>query len=87
MYEQFERVFSCSARIALSPIRSTLSKNWANPADVTVAALMINLRRGWSMKAEMLAQLVADAFMMVVWRRGKLKAVMHHSDQSSQYTQ
>ena len=56
------------------PASSALSKNWAKP-DVAVAALMINLRRGWSMKAEMSAQLVADALMMAVWRRGKPKAV------------
>jgi hypothetical protein len=63
---QFARIFSCSARIALSPASSTLSENWANPTDVTVAALMINLRVAWSMKTEMLAQLIADALMMVV---------------------
>lgn len=41
---------------------------------------------GWSMKAEMTAQLVADALMMAVWRRGKPESVMHHSDRGSQYT-
>ena len=41
---------------------------------------------GWSMKAEMNAQLVTDALMMAVWRRGKPEAVMHHSDRGSQYT-
>lgn len=41
---------------------------------------------GWSMKAEMTAQLVTDALMMAVWRRGKPEAVMHHSDRGSQYT-
>lgn len=41
---------------------------------------------GWSMKPEMTAQLVADALMMAVWRRGKPEAVMHHSDRGSQYT-
>ena len=30
--------------------------------------------------------LVADALMMAVWRRGKPVAVLHHSDQGSQYT-
>ena len=69
----------------LEPASSALSKNWAKP-DVAVAALMLNLRRGWSVKAEMSAQLVADAFMMAVWRRGKPEAVMHHSDRGSQYT-
>lgn len=41
---------------------------------------------GWSMKGEMTAQLVADALMMAVWRRGKPESVMHHSDRGSQYT-
>ncbi len=41
---------------------------------------------GWSMKAEMTSQLVTDALMMAVWRRGKPEAVMHHSDRGSQYT-
>lgn len=41
---------------------------------------------GWSMKAEMNAQLITDALMMAVWRRGKPEAVMHHSDRGSQYT-
>ena len=34
----------------------------------------------------MTAQLVMDALMMAVFRRGRPKAVMHHSDQGSQYT-
>jgi putative transposase len=41
---------------------------------------------GWSMKAEMTAQLVADALIMAIWRRGKPDALLHHSDQGSQYT-
>jgi transposase InsO family protein len=35
---------------------------------------------GWSMKAEMNAQLVTDALMMAIWRRGKPDALLHHSD-------
>jgi putative transposase len=34
----------------------------------------------------MTAQLVIDALMMSIWRRGKPSALMHHSDQGSQYT-
>ena len=34
----------------------------------------------------MTAQLVTDALMMAIWRRGKPDALLHHSDQSSQYT-
>jgi putative transposase len=41
---------------------------------------------GWSMSATMTAQLVADAMMMAIWRRGKPDALLHHSDQGSQYT-
>lgn len=41
---------------------------------------------GWSMQASMTSQLVADALMMAVWRRGKPVELLHHSDQGSQYT-
>jgi putative transposase len=41
---------------------------------------------GWSMKPEMTSQLVTDALMMAVWRRGKPEALMHHSDRGSQYS-
>ncbi|CAH1691551.1 hypothetical protein CHELA1G11_20915 [Hyphomicrobiales bacterium] len=49
-----------------------------------VAAVIDLLSRrvvGWSMKAEMTAQLVTDALMMAIWRRGKPVALLHHSDQ------
>ena len=41
---------------------------------------------GWSMSSTMTAQLVIDALMMALWRRGKPVSLMHHSDQGSQYT-
>jgi putative transposase len=41
---------------------------------------------GWAMKAEMTAQLVTDALIMAIWRRGKPDSLLHHSDQGSQYT-
>ena len=41
---------------------------------------------GWSMHASMTSQLVADALMMAVWRRGRPVQLLHHSDQGSQYT-
>ena len=34
----------------------------------------------------MTAQLVTDAFVMAIWRRGKPNALLHHSDRGSQYT-
>ncbi len=41
---------------------------------------------GWSIKADRDASLVMDALMMAVWRRGEADALLHHSDQGSQYT-
>ena len=41
---------------------------------------------GWSMHDSMTSQLVADALMMAVWKRGKPVQLLHHSDQGSQYT-
>ena len=41
---------------------------------------------GWSMQPTMTSQLVMDALMMAVFRRGRPKSVLHHSDQGSQYT-
>ena len=34
----------------------------------------------------MTAQTVTDALLMAIWRRGKPDALLHHSDQGSQYT-
>lgn len=41
---------------------------------------------GWSMQPTMTAQLVMDALLMAILRRGRPQAVLHHSDQGSQYT-
>ena len=41
---------------------------------------------GWSMSDTMQARMVSDALLMALWRRGKPKALMNHSDQGSQYT-
>jgi putative transposase len=38
------------------------------------------------MQTEMTAQLVTDALVMAIWRRGKPDALLHHSDRGSQYT-
>ena len=38
------------------------------------------------MSATMTAQLVADALLMAIWRRGKPDALLHHSDRGNQYT-
>lgn len=34
----------------------------------------------------MTAQLVTDALLMAIWRRGKPDSLVHHSDQGNQYT-
>lgn len=41
---------------------------------------------GWSMQPTMTAQLVMDALLMAIFRRGRPQAVLHLSDQGSQYT-
>jgi putative transposase len=41
---------------------------------------------GWLMSAAMTAQLVTDALVMAIWRRGKPDALLHHSDRGSEYT-
>ena len=38
------------------------------------------------MSDSMTAQFVTDALIMAIWRRGKPDALLHHSDQGSQYT-
>ena len=38
------------------------------------------------MSAAMTAQLVTDALVMAIWRRGRPIALLHHSDRGSQYT-
>ena len=52
------------------------------------AVLDLYFRRvvGWSMQSSMTSQLVIDALMMAIWRRGKPESLLHHSDQGSQYT-
>jgi hypothetical protein len=41
---------------------------------------------GWSVQANVTAQLVADAPLMAAWRRGRPSELTHHSDQGSQYS-
>jgi putative transposase len=37
---------------------------------------------GWSMSKQMTSQLVSDAMLVGLWRRGPVKALLYHSDQS-----
>jgi len=62
---------------------------WTAEGWLYVAAVVDLFSRrvvGWAMKAEMTAQLVTDALVMAIWRRGKPDSLLHHSDQGSQYT-
>jgi putative transposase len=59
---------------------------WTAEGWLYVAAVIDLFSRrvvGWSMKAEMNAQLVTDALLMAVWRRGRPDALLHHSDRGS----
>ena len=62
---------------------------WTAEGWLYVAAVVDLFSRrvvGWSMSAAMTAQLVTDALVMAIWRRGKPDALLHHSDRGSQYT-
>jgi putative transposase len=56
---------------------------WTAEGWLYVAAVVDLFSRrvvGWSMSAAMTAQLVTDALVMAIWRRGKPDALLHHSD-------
>ena len=62
---------------------------WTAEGWLYVAAVVDLFSRrvvGWSMSADMTAQLVTDALIMAIWRRGRPDALLHHSDHGSQYT-
>ena len=62
---------------------------WTAEGWLYVAAVLDLFSRrvvGWSMSATMTAQLVTDALVMAIWRRGKPDTLLHHSDRGSQYT-
>ena len=62
---------------------------WTAEGWLYVAAVLDLFSRrvvGWSMSAAMTAELVTDALVMAIWRRGRPKELLHHSDRGSQYT-
>jgi putative transposase len=62
---------------------------WTAEGWLYVAAVVDLFSRrvvGWSMSATMAAQLITDALVMAIWRRGKPDALLHHSDRGSQYS-
>jgi putative transposase len=59
---------------------------WTAEGWLYVAAVVDLFSRrvvGWSMSTAMTAQLVTDALVMAIWRRGKPDALLHHSDRGS----
>jgi len=62
---------------------------WTSEGWLFLAAVLDLFSRrvvGWSMQTAMTSQLVTDALMMAIWRRGPADMLLHHSDQGSQYT-
>ncbi len=62
---------------------------WTAEGWLYVAAVIDLFSRrvvGWSMSDQMTSQMVTDALIMAMWRRGRPKELLHHSDQGSQYT-
>jgi putative transposase len=60
---------------------------WTAEGWLYVAAVIDLFSRrvvGWSMSAAMTTQLVTDALVMAIWRRGRPDALLHHSDRGSQ---
>jgi putative transposase len=60
---------------------------WTTEGWLYVAVVLDLFSRrvvGWSMSSQMTAQLVTDAMLMAIWRRGPARALLHHSDQGSQ---
>jgi putative transposase len=61
---------------------------WTNEGWMYLAVVIDLYSRaviGWSIQATMTRQLVCDALMMALWRRGFPRGVLFHSDRGSQY--
>ena len=61
---------------------------WTAEGWLYVAAVLDLFSRrvvGWSMSARMTAEFVTEALLMAIWRRGRPRQLLHHSDQGSQY--
>jgi putative transposase len=76
-----------AARSANSKWAADFTYLWTAEGWLYVAVVLDLFSRrvvGWSMSAQMTAQLVTDAMLMAIWRRGPTSALLHHSDQGSQ---
>jgi putative transposase len=61
---------------------------WTAEGWLYVAAVLDLFSRrvvGWAMSAQMTAEFVTEALLMAIWRRGRPRELLHHSDQGSQY--
>jgi putative transposase len=61
---------------------------WTHEGWLFVAVVLDLFSRrvvGWAMQPQMTTELVSDALVMAVRHRGPASAVLHHSDQGSQY--
>jgi putative transposase len=59
---------------------------WTGEGWLYVAAVLDLFSRrvvGWSMSAAMTAELVTDALVMAIWRRGRPRELLHHSNRGS----
>ena len=89
---RIERLMRLQALKAPAPNRKWIADFtyvWTAEGWLYVAAVIDLFSRrvvGWSMSAGMTAQLVTDALVMAIWRRGKPDALLHHSDRGSQYS-
>lgn len=57
---------------------------WTTEGWLYVAVVLDLFSRrvvGWSMNSQMTSQLVTDAMLMAIWRRGPIQVLLSHSDQ------
>jgi putative transposase len=81
------RRFSADRPDALWVADITYIRTWAGWLYLAVVVDAYSRRVvGWSMREDLKADLVVDAFQMARWRRRPHAALVHHSDQGSQYT-
>ena len=74
-------------RLEVKSLRPTHPYIWTAEGWLYAAAVIDLFSRrvvSWSMSATMTAQLVADALLMAIWRRGKPNTLLHHCDRGSQ---
>ena len=82
-----KRLFAADAPNRLWLADITYCSTWEGWLYVAVVLDLFSRRIvGWAMRSAMTADLVTDALTMALWRRGKPRELLHHSDRGSQYT-